>query len=178
MGAFITCFLIAVSLAMDAFSLSLIYGTYGMSKKDEVLLAGIVGLFHFFMPLLGLWFGSVLTKHFIFDLNLMVGVIFLIIGIEMIISVRKDEEVKILIGIVSFLLFGLSVSIDSFTTGIGLSVISDNYIGVSALFMVVSGLFTYAGLRLGNRLSERFGKYATVSGGVLMCLLAIHQIFG
>lgn len=178
MGTILTCFLIAVSLAMDAFSMALVYGTYGLSRKNEILLSVIVGLFHFFMPLLGLGLGSVLMKYFIFNLNLVVGIIFLVIGIEMIISARKDEEVKILISLVGFLLFGLSVSIDSFTTGIGLSVISHNYIGCAAIFMVISGLFTYAGLRLGNRLSERFGKYATIWGGILMCLLSMHQIFG
>jgi len=177
MDAIFTCLLVAISLSMDAFSLSLIYGTYGMSKKNEVLLASIVGMFYFFMPLLGLGLGSVLMKYFVFDLDIVVGIIFLIIGVEMIISAWKDDDVKILIGIVGFLLFGLSVSIDSFTTGIGLSVISKNYIGVAILFMIVSGIFTYIGLRFGNRLSERFGKYATVSGGILLCLLSINQIF-
>lgn len=178
MNAILTCFLIAVSLSMDAFSLALIYGTYGLSKKNEVLLAGMVGIFHFFMPLLGLGLGSILMRYFIFNLELMVGIIFLIIGIEMIISAKKDEEVKILVSLVGFLLFGLSVSIDSFTTGIGLSVISNNYIGVSIVFMIVSGILTYVGLRFGNKLSDRFGKYATISGGILMCLLAIHRLFG
>ena len=175
MGAFFTIFLIAVSLSMDAFSLALIYGTKGLSKKNELILAIIVGIFHFFMPLLGLGVGNILMQYFVFDLDFVVGIIFLIIGIEMIISGQKQEEVKILTGIVGFLLFGLSVSIDSFTTGIGLSVISKSYISVSLMFMLISGMFTYIGLKFGNKLSKRFGKYATISGGILMCLLAIHQ---
>ena len=175
MGGFITCFLIAVSLSMDAFSLSLIYGTYGLSKSSVTMLSLDVCVFHFFMPLLGLLFGGIIVKYFVFDLSIMVGIIFMIIGIEMLVSVKKDEEVKILIGFLGYLLFGLSVSVDSFTTGIGLSVISSNYIGVACLFMVVSGLFTYVGLRLGNRLSESFGKISTIFGGILMCVLAIYQ---
>jgi len=176
MNIFFTILLIAVSLSMDAFSFSLAYGTYGLSRKKEILLASIVGVFHFFMPLLGLGFGNLLIKYFIFNLEAMVGIIFLIIGIEMIISVRKEEEIKILVNLVGFFLFGLSVSIDSFTTGIGMSVISHNYIGVSVMFMIVSGIFTYLGLRFGNRLSDKFGKYATIGGGILMCLLAIYQL--
>ena len=43
--------LLAVSLSMDAFSLSLAYGTYGFRRIDEILLGVIVGIFHFFMPL-------------------------------------------------------------------------------------------------------------------------------
>ena len=177
MDAFFTIFLIAVSLSMDAFSLALIYGTFGFTRKNELILAFIVGVFHFFMPLLGLAIGSLLMKYFMVNFNFIVSIIFLVIGVEMIVSVKRKEEVKVLKGIVGNLLFGLSVSIDSFTTGIGLSVISKNYIGVALMFMIVSGLFTYVGLRFGNKLSERFGKYATISGGILMCLLAIYQLF-
>ena len=177
MNSFFTCFLIAISLSMDAFSLALIYGTYGLSRKNEIILAMMVGMFHFMMPLLGLSFGNFIMKYFIFNANLVVGVIFGIIGVEMILSSKKEEEVKILVSFFGFLLFGLSVSIDSLTTGVGLSAISDNYLGVSGLFMIVSGIFTYLGLRLGNKLSERFGKYATIGGGVIMIFLAIRYIF-
>ena len=51
MNTLLTCFFVAVSLSMDAFSLALIYGTCNMGKRNELLLAIIVGLFHFFMPL-------------------------------------------------------------------------------------------------------------------------------
>ena len=176
MDAFFTSFLVAVSLSMDAFSLALIYGTYGLSRRLMLMIAGIVGVFHFFMPLLGLWFGGVLTSYFVFDLEMVVGIIFIVIGISMVISSKDDGEVKILNGIFAYLLFGLSVSIDSFTTGIGLSVISNNYIGIACLFMIVSMSFTYIGLRLGNRLNNSFGKYSTICGGILLCILGIFRL--
>ena len=47
----------------------------------------------------------------------------------------------------------------------------------NSMNMIVSGFFTYIGLRFGNKLSEKFGKYATMGGGILMCLLALRQIF-
>ena len=172
-----TCLMVAVGLSMDAFSLALIYGTYGLSKSNELLLSIIVGLFHFFMPLLGAVIGGVLIRYFVFNLELVVGLIFFIIGIEMIVSSKKEEEVKILIGIIGYLIFGLSVSIDSFTTGIGMSVVSNNHIGVSLMFMIISGIFTYVGLVFGNKLSYCFGKYATFCGGLLLCVLGIYRLF-
>ena len=138
MNVFFTCVLIGISLSMDAFSLALLYGTYGLSKKDELMLSTIVGLFHFFMPLIGLFFGNVVFHYLMVDSNFVVGIIFGLLGIEMFISSFRSEEVKILIGFVPFLLFGLSVSIDSLTTGIGLSSISDNYLMVSSIFMFFS----------------------------------------
>lgn len=177
MNVFFTCVLIGISLSMDAFSLALLYGTYGLSKKDELMLSTIVGLFHFFMPLIGLFFGNVVFHYLMVDSNFVVGIIFGLLGIEMFISSFRSEEVKILIGFVPFLLFGLSVSIDSLTTGIGLSSISDNYLMVSSIFMFFSAFFTYLGLKLGGFLSDRFGKVATMFGGSLMIFLAFFYIF-
>lgn len=177
MNVFFTCVLIGISLSMDAFSLALLYGTYGLSKKDELMLSTIVGLFHFFMPLIGLFFGNVVFHYLMVDSNFVVGIIFGLLGIEMFISSFRSEEVKILIGFVPFLLFGLSVSIDSLTTGIGLSSISDNYLMVSSIFMFFSAFFTYLGLKLGGFLSDKFGKVATMFGGSLMIFLAFFYIF-
>ena len=43
-------FIIAISLSMDAFSLSLAYGTLDINKKEIITLSIIVGIYHFFMP--------------------------------------------------------------------------------------------------------------------------------
>lgn len=177
MNIFFMCIFIAVSLSMDAFSLALIYGTYGLSLRNEIILSIIVGTFHLIMPLLGLFFGSVLMKYFIFNINLVVGIIFGIIGLEMFFSGGKEDDVKLLVGWIGFLLFGLSVSVDSFTTGIGLSAISNNFLCVSIIFMLVSGMFTFLGLILGDCLNEKFGKYATIVGGIMMIFLGIYYIF-
>jgi len=165
--------IIGISLSMDAFSLALAYGTVGMIKKREVLLSMIVGVFHFFMPLLGLYFGSVIARYFFFDISLLASIIFIIIGLEMVSSSFRDKELNILVSFLSFLLFGLSVSIDSFTTGIGLSSISNNYIMVCFIFAFVSMLFTYFGLRSGFKLNQNYGKYATIFGGGILVILGI-----
>jgi putative Mn2+ efflux pump MntP len=48
---------IAISLSMDAFSLSLAYGTLDIDKKNIYTLSIIVGIYHFFMPLIGYFVG-------------------------------------------------------------------------------------------------------------------------
>jgi putative Mn2+ efflux pump MntP len=177
MNTFFAILLVGISLSMDAFSLALVYGTQGLSKREEVFLSVIVGLFHFFMPLIGFCFGNVLANYFIFNVNIVVGIIFNVIGIEMIISSVREDDVSVLVSFWGFLLFGLSVSIDSLTTGIGLRAISDNYLEVSSIFMICSGLFTYLGLIFGNKLSARFGKMATILGGGMLIILAIYYVF-
>ena len=66
MNIFFVVLLIGVSLSMDAFSLALIYGTYGLSRRNEIILSIIVGLFHFFMPLVGLFFWDANLSVFYF----------------------------------------------------------------------------------------------------------------
>lgn len=177
MGTFFTVLLVGISLSMDAFSLSLIYGTQGIDRKNMIELSIIVGIFHFLNPLIGLSIGNILYNYFIFNFNLVVGIIFSVIGCEMIISSYKDNDINILLNVWGYLLFGLSVSIDSLTTGIGMKAISDNYLMVSSVFMLCSGIFTYIGLNLGNKLSDKFGKCATIGGGGMLIFLAIYFIF-
>lgn len=177
MNIFFTCLLIGVGLSMDAFSLSLVYGTCGLSLYRQLFLSIVVGVFHFFMPLIGLFFGHFLSHYFIMNSNMVVGIIFGIIGIEMLISIYHNEELKVLNSIFSYLLFGFTVSIDSLTTGIGLSLITNHYILATSTFMIVSGIFTFLGLIFGNRLNQSFGKYATFFGGIIMLIFSIYYFF-
>ena len=178
MNSFLTTLLVGISLSMDAFSLALIYGTNGLSKKNIYLLSIIVGMFHFFMPLIGIFFGNLIYKYFVFNLNLVVSVIFGIIGVEMLISSFKEEEINISTNLLGFFIFGLSVSIDSLTTGIGLSVINNNYLQCSSIFMLTSALFTYVGLILGNKLNNKLGSISTTIGGIILICLAIYYFIG
>ena len=98
MGAIITTFIVGIGLSMDAFSLSLVYGTQGISKSNKILLSLIVGLFHFFMPLFGSLFGSIILSYCNFNINVFISIIFGFIGIDMIISGIKEEEVNISFG--------------------------------------------------------------------------------
>ena len=177
MDTLLVILLIGISLSMDAFSLAIIYGTYGIGRRNEIILSIIVGLFHFFMPLIGLCVGSVISNFFMFSIYLVVGVIFGIIGISMVFSNYKEDNNKIFISFGSFLVFGFSVSIDSLTTGIGLSLISRNYLLVSIIFMGISSMFTFMGLKFGSILNQRFGKCANVLGGIIMIMLSFYYLF-
>lgn len=144
---------------MDAFSLALIYGTQGITKKHKILLSLIVGIYHFIMPLIGVAIGTVITKKILVNPNIIVGIILSLIAIEMIISSFKEEDKKFLLTIPGYLLFGLSVSIDSLTTGIGLSLITQKYIFSSLIFAITSLSFTFFGLNIGDRLNKSMEEF-------------------
>ena len=88
----------------------------------------------------------------------------------------KKEE-KFLLSIPGYLLFGLSVSIDSLTTGIGFSAITDKYLISALIFSVTSLLFTFLGLNLGNILNKKYGKISTIIGGLILLVIGLLYIF-
>ncbi|MBS7021206.1 MAG: manganese efflux pump [Firmicutes bacterium] len=168
---------IAVSLSMDAFSLSLAYGTLNLERKNVIQLATIVGIYHFVMPLLGNSFGHLLLKFIPVRPELIVFLVLTIIGIQMIIeSFKKETEVKQM-NFFELLAFGLAVSMDSFSVGIGIQAISSHYIISSLLFSISSFIFTYLGLQLGKKLSTIFGKAATLLGGITLIAIGIVYMY-
>ena len=169
--------IIAISLSMDAFSLALAYGTLNLNKKDVYKTAITVGVYHFIMPLLGMKIGAILFHFLKFEPSLIVFIILSFIGVQMIIETFKKEEIKPLVNILEILLFGLAVSIDSFSIGISLNVISDNYILTSLTFAIFSFIFTYFGLILGKKINNLVGKTSTIIGGIVLIIIGIFYLF-
>ena len=166
-------FLMAISLSMDAFSLALAYGTLGMSNKDKIILSLVVGIFHLIMPLLGMLVGELILSLFKFNADIVVAVILSFIGIQMIVSsFKKDEELKPL-KFSEFFLFGLAVSIDSFSLGITLPNMGVSTIISPFIFAITSAAFTFAGLSVGNKIEKLLGKIATIIGGVILTLIGL-----
>ena len=133
---------IAISLSMDAFSLSLAYGTLDIDKKNMYTLSIIVAIYHFFMPLIGYFIGSNFIKFLPVASNFVVFIILTLIGLEMIIdTIRKAEELKVM-RLYSMIIFGLTVSIDSFSVGLGLDTISKNILLSSLIFSITSFVFS------------------------------------
>lgn len=162
---------------MDAFSLALIYGMGNLSKKDEILLSIIVGIYHFIMPLLGNYIGEFILNILPIKLNILVSVIFIIIGIEMIIDTFKDEEHNSITNLIGMLVFGLAVSIDSFGVGLGINLLSKHIILSSLTFCTISFIMTYIGLSFGKKIGIKIGKMANMIGGIILIILGIIYLF-
>lgn len=165
--------LIAISLSMDAFSLSLAYGTLNLEKKYINLLSIIVGVYHFFMPIIGMWFGSGILSFIKINPNVIVFIVLLIIGIEMIIQSFKNERKVEIMNFFELLMFGFAVSLDSFSVGIGLNSIYDKPLISAIIFSIFAGTFTYLGLIFGKKLSKIFGKISTLIGGSILIIIGL-----
>ena len=169
-------FVIAVSLSMDAFSLSLAYGTLNIRKKDIYTLSSIVGLYHFFMPIIGHFLGNKFAFILPITSNFFIFIILVLIAFEMIIdSIKKTGKIKVM-NIKGMILFGLTVSIDSFSIGLGIDTICNNILYSSLIFSLTSFIFTLIGLLIGKKISQILGNISTLCGGVVLMLIAIVYI--
>lgn len=166
----------AISLSMDAFSLSILYGTLGMKTKDKLFLSFAVGIFHFVMPLLGKCFGNFIFNLIDINPDLIVCIILSFIGVEMILSsFEKNKDIH-LMSFSEYFLFAFAVSIDSFSVGITFTNMSYNYIFSSLIFSFFSFLFTLIGLLIGNKIEKLVGKLSTLIGGTILVLVGISFI--
>ena len=146
-------FIIALSLSMDAFSLSLAYGTQNIENKTKYSIAIVVGLFHFFMPLIGNLLGNIILSVIKINPNIIVSIILTFIGISM--CFKKEENVDPIKNIIEIFLFALAVSLDSFSVGIGIKAITNNVLLSSSIFSLTAGIITYLGIILGNEISKK-----------------------
>lgn len=113
MSSILLYFFIAVGLSMDAFSLAILYGTNGFSMKKSMILSTNVGILHFIMPNLGNLLGKSFLKGFIFCGNIITGIVFLFLSVQMIMSFNEKEDTNNLEGYIELFLFAIAVSISS-----------------------------------------------------------------
>lgn len=168
-------FIIALSLSMDAFSLSLAYGTQNIENKTKYTISIIVGLFHLFMPLIGNLLGNVILNIIKVNPNIIVSIILTFIGISM--CLNKEENLNPIRNIVEILFFAFAVSIDSFSVGIGIKAITNNVLLSSFIFSLTAGIITYLGILLGNEISKKVGFLAPIIGGITLILIGLIYIF-
>ena len=165
--------IIGISLSIDAFSVSTVIGMTKPSKRKIWYTSITVGIYHFFMPLFGLLISNQINEVININSNLVLGIILLLISMQMFIEYIKPSKKEITLTKLGIILFGLGVSLDSFTVGLGLNAITENIILSSTIFSICSFSFTYIGLTLGKYISKILKNYSYLVGTILLFLLGI-----
>ena len=176
MQEIITVFIIAVALSMDTFSLSLGLGTSNFKTNKIITFSLIVGLMHFIMPLIGVTIGNKLISIFTINANFLLGIILIYLGLTMLIELFKKEEKINNFNLFNMFLFAIGVSIDSFSTGLGLSAITSNLLLSFCIFSIVSFSFTFMGLIIGKYANKLLGIYATIVGIIILIIIGLYHI--
>ena len=177
MTEYISIFLIAVSLALDALAVSITNGmkAKNFTKKKAVAAAFCYGGFQFVMPLIGYWLGqSVKSLIESFDHWVAFGLL-LIIGGKMIIdairewNVPEEDMTPIVLTPWKVILQGIATSIDALAVGITLSTSSSLNIWFSCTVIgIVAFVLPLIGGLLGKKIGSFFRTKAGLVGGLVL----------
>lgn len=177
----ISTVLIAVALAMDAFSVSLTKGfTQKNLKSNQIFYYGLFfGFFQFMMPILGYYFGGIISQ-FIASIASFVGFILLLaIGLNMIRESLKDEdETGDSFSFGEVTLLAIATSIDAFAVGLTYALLNETILLPSIIIGIVAFIFSIMGIFLGKKIGNYFGGRFQILGGVILILIGIKILLG
>jgi putative Mn2+ efflux pump MntP len=172
-----TILLIAVSLAMDAFAVSIAHGIATQNRKvaTGLAMAGSFGAFQAFMPVLG-WLAGLSFIELIsgFDHWLAFGLL-AFIGGRMIYSARanpkEEKETKLTASVL--LILSIATSIDALAVGLSFSLLRVSIATPVIVIGVVTFLLSFAGFSFSNKLGQFFESKVRVIGGIILIIIGI-----
>ena len=177
-------FLLAVSLSMDAFAVSISAGIsmQRASLKEAVRIALAFGIFQALMPVAG-FFGASYFYDYISKVDHWIAFILLaFIGGKMIVEAyKKGDECEIFPDGLSnrhLLILAIATSIDALAAGVGINMLSTEIFIPAILIGLTTFLFSFFGFRFGIRLGCRFGNRMEMIGGAVLILIGLKVLFG
>lgn len=181
-------FLIALSLAMDAFAVSVSTGIAvpGFGPRQAARIGAWCGFFQFAMPLIGWFLGSSVRTYIEFIDHWIAFALLGLIGGNMIREALsgEGEEAVADLSVRRLFLLALATSIDALAVGVTLAFDdSVNILLAAAVIGLVAFALAMLGGLLGRKLGQLFQKRATLLGGVVLVgigvkILAEHLLGG
>jgi putative Mn2+ efflux pump MntP len=175
---FFEILLIALSMSMDAFAVCLAAGTQEdtTGPRPTFRLAFHFGLFQFLMPVIG-WFAGTTVLRYIssfdqwvaFGLLAFVGVRMIRSGINQNNMVAKANPSRGW----TLVMLAIATSMDALAIGFSLGLVGVIIWYPAVVIGVVTGLVSWLGILLGNRLSVKFGKRMEIIGGIILIFIGI-----
>ncbi len=177
MGYF-AVFLIAVSLAMDAFAVSVTNGIMirDFRRRHAVKMGLYFGAFQFIMPIAGYVLGSGFQRFISAYDHWVAFILLAAIGTNMLIESFKKEDGESMEATAAEMLkcskltlLAVATSIDALAVGISFAVVGGTNIFINAAIIgAVAFVISYCGGMFGKKLGEVFKKSAERLGGVIL----------
>lgn len=170
--------LISISLAMDAFAVSLCKGLSmpKLNLKHALIISTFFGVFQAVMPLIG-WLISNAFKSYIesFDHWIAFGLL-LFLGIKMIIDAIKSHDDKLVeykLDLKELTLMSIATSIDALAVGITLAFLGTSLWGTVACIGLVTFVLCFVGVIIGNKIGTKFQKASSIGGGIILICIGL-----
>ena len=174
-------FLIAISLGMDAFAVSISGGAYfgRATKRQKFRLSFHFGLFQLLMPVVG-WIIGAKIVNLVKDYDHWIAMIILsLIGAKMIFDGIKNDDGKIFKDISKgwlLVTLAFATSIDALAVGFSFGVIDSKIFIPSIIIGIIASIMSLIGIKLGELLSFRFGRKIEILGGIILIIIGINIV--
>jgi putative Mn2+ efflux pump MntP len=174
--------LLALALGCDAFAVGMGVGTRFCSPRQVFRLSFHFGLFQFLMPLVGWSLGqSIVGEASRWGHWIAFALLFFIGGRMCYESFQHDassDDQECIDPTRGFKLVFLSIatSLDALGVGFSLAMLGQGLFMAATWIGVVAGVMTWTAMKLGNRLSEKFGKRMERVGGLVLLAIAVKLI--
>ncbi len=174
--------LIALALGCDAFAVGMGVGTRFCNRRQVFRLSFHFGLFQFLMPLLGWFLGQNLVgmarrygPWVAFALLFFIGAR---MSWESFKPSRTDDEKECRDPTrgMSLVVLSVATSMDALGVGFSLGILGRDLFYSAVCIGIVAAAMTWTAMKLGNRLSERFGHRMGAAGGVILMGIAIKLL--
>lgn len=169
---------IAIGLAMDSFSASVVLGSVERKKSyvNAIFSSGLFGFFQAIMPLIG-WVIGGIFKSYISGLDHWAAFFLLfIIGLKMIkegISYKDSSKNNVNIIIKTRLYLAFATSIDALIVGMGINLINAPIFLTIIIIGLVTFLLSLTGFYLGGKSSSLLKNNAGIFGGSVLILIGL-----
>lgn len=174
----LTTILIALGLAMDAFSVSVTHGLATKSFRPASALRPAVsfGLFQAMMPVLG-WLAGVSIVQFVSGVDHWIAFgLLCLVGGRMIYESTRNVSEKLVgsLTLGTLLMLSVATSIDALAVGTSLSFAYVPIVTPAIVIGVVTMSLSFVGVYIGTRFGRFLGNKMEVLGGVILIAIGLR----
>ena len=174
-----TTFLIALGLAMDAFTVSIGVSTSGKMPllRSKLRLAGHFGIFQCGMALLGWLVGETIVNWVASFDHWLAFILLCYVGGQMLRSGFSKEEQDVRVDPSrswSLVILSVATSLDALAVGLSFAMLGQNILFPALLIGLVAFGLSGFGLFAGHRLGRVLGKRMEVAGGLVLIGIGVR----
>ena len=175
--SFFELLLIAVSMSMDAFAVSICKGlsVRRVTPRQCLAVGGWFGGFQGVMPVIGFVLTSLFASLICSVSHWIAFGLLLFIGGNMIREALsgEEEEVDDSFAFMTMLTLAVATSIDALAMGVTLNLSGANIWVAAPLIAVTTGVLSPVGLKVGNVFGAKYKSKAELAGGVVLVGLGV-----
>ena len=174
--------LLAVAVGCDAFTVGMGVGARFCDPRQIFRLSFHFGLFQFIMPIAGWCLSRRLPESISAWAPWIAFALLFSIGVKMVYESLSTAKVGPDAQCVdptrgwSLLVLSVAASLDALGVGFSMGILKQGLIIPAVWFGFTAGAMTWISMKLGNRLSVKFGRWVEVAGGLILMAIAIEFV--